>query len=69
MRGTELTLAPGDSRTVSLADQGADRGAFAGVSASMLPRDGDTGALDPISASIPLVTTTIPVLEPGERDG
>ena len=67
VRGEEISLAPGSSRIVPLPDQGQTHGVFAGVSAGMLPREGETGSLGPASASIPLVTTTIPVLDPGDR--
>lgn len=46
VRGEEYLVAPGAPVEVALADQGPDLGPFRGLSAGILPRDGDTGVVE-----------------------
>ena len=46
VRGEEYLIAPGAPVEVELADQGPDLGPFRGLSAGILPRDGDTGVVE-----------------------
>ena len=61
VRGETVEVRPGVPREVALADQGPDLGTFQGLSAGILPRDGDTGVIpdfeiDPMTAPIPIPT-------------
>ena len=58
VRGEALEVPAGERREVLLADQGPDRGPFRGLSAGMLPREGDAGPV--FSPEVPTVTTEIP---------
>ncbi|QBE47823.1 glycoside hydrolase family 65 protein [Leucobacter triazinivorans] len=62
VRGAEVEIVPGAVVDVALADQGADLGAFRGLSAGILPRDGETGVPSVTVAEVPTVTTSIPTL-------
>ncbi|MBP1327622.1 alpha,alpha-trehalose phosphorylase [Leucobacter exalbidus] len=64
VRGEEARVAPGAPRVVELTDQGPDLGTFTGLSAGMLPREGDTGVIHTLSAEVPPVTTVIPTRHP-----
>lgn len=55
VRGTAVRVAPGPAVHVPLNDQGPDLGAFRGLSAGILPLDGDTGRI---------ITTEIPTRPP-----
>ncbi|QZY52536.1 glycoside hydrolase family 65 protein [Leucobacter tenebrionis] len=58
VRGEVLEIPAGERREVLLADQGPDRGPFRGLSAGMLPREGDAGPV--FAPEVPTVTTEIP---------
>ncbi|WP_336651328.1 MULTISPECIES: glycoside hydrolase family 65 protein [unclassified Leucobacter] len=60
VRGERVEIAPGVRQEVALANQGPDLGPFRGLSAGMLPREGDTGVLPPLYPDLPTVTTEIP---------
>ncbi|MFT4231644.1 MAG: glycosyl hydrolase family 65 protein [Leucobacter sp.] len=62
VRGEEVEVAPGASVEVELEDQGVDLGAFRGLSAGILPREGDPGALPGAEQEVRAVTTSIPVV-------
>ncbi|GAB2551276.1 glycosyl hydrolase family 65 protein [Leucobacter ruminantium] len=62
VRGETVEVAPGFPRTVALEDQGPDLGAFAGLSAGILPHEGDTGAVLLPGTEVPIITTTIPTI-------
>lgn len=60
VRGERFEVEPGSPVTVPLADQGPDLGEFQGLSAGILPRDGESGAQTVAHADVPVVTTVIP---------
>lgn len=60
VREHDVRIVPGEPVEVELADQGPDLGTFAGLSAGMLPREGDTGVVPELSLEVPVVTTSIP---------
>ncbi|UOQ60560.1 glycoside hydrolase family 65 protein [Leucobacter rhizosphaerae] len=60
VRGEAVEIAPGSTTTVALADQGPDLGDFRGLSAAILPREGDTGVIPDLITEVPVVTTSIP---------
>ncbi|MGO1537845.1 MAG: glycoside hydrolase family 65 protein [Leucobacter sp.] len=63
VRGEEYTVQADDVCEVLLADQGPDVGAFRGLSAGILPRDGEIGALtdhDPWAIGRPPTVPTLP---------
>ena len=64
VRGQQVTVTPGEPAAVPLADQGPDLGPFTGLSAGILPREGDTGVIPTLTAEIPAVTTVIPTRHP-----
>ena len=66
VRGAEHRLEPGSRCAVRLEDQGPDLGPFRGLSAGILPREGDTGVLPQELAEISRVTGQVPTLPPGE---
>lgn len=66
VRGAEYRLEPGSRCAVRLEDQGPDLGPFRGLSAGILPREGDTGVLPQELAEISRVTGQVPTLPPGE---
>jgi alpha,alpha-trehalose phosphorylase len=66
VRGERFDVEPGQRREVLLADQGPNLGPFRGLSAGMLPREGDTGTLPPLYPDVPTVTTEIPTREYSE---
>ena len=64
VRGQDVTVSPGRPAAVELADQGPNLGPFTGLSAGMLPREGDTGVIPTLSPEVPAVTTVIPTRHP-----
>lgn len=64
VRGEELLIAPGGEVEVRLDGQGPDLGAFRGLSAGILPREGETGVIPTLTAEIPVIGTEIPTREP-----
>ena len=60
VREQDVRIAAGEPVEVALADQGPDLGPFTGLSAGMLPREGDTGVVPELSVEVPVVTTSIP---------
>ncbi|MBK0419269.1 glycoside hydrolase family 65 protein [Leucobacter sp. CSA1] len=62
VRGEEYEIRPGEPVEVVLDGQGPDLGQFRGLSAGILPREGETGAMPQFTAEIPVVTTSIPVV-------
>ena len=62
VRGEEVEIRPGEPREVALADQGPDLGPFRGLSAGILPREGDTGVVSELLTEVPVVTTSIPTV-------
>ncbi|MHA3684277.1 glycoside hydrolase family 65 protein [Leucobacter sp. HY1908] len=64
VRGESVRVTPGRHSTVPLTDQGPNLGPFTGLSAGMLPREGDTGVIPTLTAEIPAVTTVIPTRHP-----
>ncbi len=61
VRGEDVEIRPGEPREVELEDQGPDLGTFRGLSAGILPREGDSGILpDLLLPEVPVVTTSIP---------
>jgi alpha,alpha-trehalose phosphorylase len=61
-RGEQVEIRPGAPVEVALEDQGDDLGPFRGLSAGILPREGDTGVLPVLLPEVPTVTTSIPTL-------
>ncbi|PRI10815.1 glycoside hydrolase family 65 protein [Leucobacter massiliensis] len=68
VRGRGLLIGEGAPVEVPLDGQGVDLGPFRGLSAGILPREGDTGALHTETTELPVVTTSIPV-RPAELSG
>ena len=66
VRGVQHRVEPGSRLEVELEDQGPNRGRFEGLSAGILPREGDTGVLPVGLGDVPAVTGQIPRLPPGE---
>lgn len=66
VRGVSHALQPGVPCVVELSDRGPDLGRFRGLSASTLPRDGDSGFAAEMQEDVPIVTTTIPTRSPGQ---
>lgn len=62
VRGARVEIHPGAPVEVALEDQGVDLGPFRGLSAGILPREGDTGVLPVLLPEVPTVTTSIPTL-------
>jgi alpha,alpha-trehalose phosphorylase len=62
VRGEQVEIRPGAPVEVALEDQGDDLGPFRGLSAGILPREGDTGVLPVLLPEVPTVTTSIPTL-------
>ncbi|WP_053353381.1 glycoside hydrolase family 65 protein [Leucobacter musarum] len=60
VRDADVRIVAGETTRVALADQGPDLGAFGGLSAGILPRQGDSGTMPQLSAEVPVVTTSIP---------
>lgn len=60
VRGQQIELSPHKPCEVALANQGPDIGVFHGLSAGILPREGDTGVVQTLEGGVPTVTTTIP---------
>ncbi|MBO1902380.1 glycoside hydrolase family 65 protein [Leucobacter weissii] len=74
VRGTEIEIGPGRPSTVPLADQGPELGEFRGLSAGILPRDGEaSGGLEPVTevpvltGPVPVSTGPVPTLPPTDR--
>ncbi|MGJ0203874.1 glycosyl hydrolase family 65 protein [Leucobacter sp. gxy201] len=63
VRGSGFVLRPGEPLEVPLIDQGPDLGQFHGLSAGILPREGETGTAPIIAPGVPFVTTVIPTRE------
>ncbi|QIM16866.1 glycoside hydrolase family 65 protein [Leucobacter insecticola] len=61
VRGEDVLIRQGAPSEVLLQDQGPDLGAFRGLSAGILPREGDTGVVPDLVAEVPIVTTSIPI--------
>lgn len=68
VRGQDVRIEPGEERIVPLADQGPNLGVFHGLSAGILPREGDTGVLPDFGAEVPVISGPIPVRPPGAPD-
>ncbi|RGE23756.1 glycoside hydrolase family 65 protein [Leucobacter sp. wl10] len=70
VRGTRVEIRAGAPAEVELENQGVDLGAFRGLSAGILPREGDTGTLPVLQPEVPVVTTSIPTrpAEPSRRE-
>ncbi|QIK62375.1 glycoside hydrolase family 65 protein [Leucobacter viscericola] len=66
VRGEVVEIRRGSPREVLLDDQGPDLGAFRGLSAGILPREGDTGVVPELASEVPIVTTSIPIRVPEE---
>lgn len=64
VRGREVEIAPGAPVEVPLADQGPDLGRFRGLSAGILPRDGEMGAGADLEAELLTATRPVPTLPP-----
>ncbi|WP_336658552.1 glycoside hydrolase family 65 protein [Leucobacter sp. USHLN153] len=60
VRDSDVRIAPGAPVEVVMADQGPNLGAFAGLSAGILPRDGDEDPMANLTVEVPVVTTAIP---------
>ncbi|GAA2187099.1 glycosyl hydrolase family 65 protein [Leucobacter alluvii] len=60
VREQDVRIVAGAPVEVALPDQGPNLGSFAGLSAGMLPREGDTGVVPELSFEVPVVTTSIP---------
>lgn len=61
VRGEIVEVRGGSPCEVLLEDQGPDLGAFRGLSAGILPREGDTGVVPDLVTEVPIVTTSIPI--------
>ncbi|WP_084821138.1 MULTISPECIES: glycoside hydrolase family 65 protein [unclassified Leucobacter] len=67
VRGAEMLIEPGAGETrVPLDGQGPDLGAFRGLSAGILPREGESGVIPTLTTEIPVIGTDIPTR--GSRD-
>lgn len=64
VRGKQVRVVPGTPAVEALSDQGPDLGPFTGLSAGMLPREGDTGVISTLMPEVPAVTTVIPTRHP-----
>ncbi len=64
VRGQVVEVEAGAPVEVELADQGPDLGSFRGLSAGILPRDGDTGAIPVIELDTMTTPIPIPTLPP-----
>ncbi|UOR02861.1 glycoside hydrolase family 65 protein [Leucobacter allii] len=64
VRGEAVEVRAGRPVEVPLADQGPELGPFSGLSAGILPREGDTGAIPLAYGEVPVVTTSIPTRAP-----
>lgn len=64
VRGAAVLVAPGAPVSVRLVDHGPNLGPFTGLSAGMLPREGDTGVITTLMSDVPAVTTVIPTRHP-----
>lgn len=60
VRGERIEIRSGRPQEVALADQGPNLGVFRGLSAGILPREGDTGVVPDLTDEVPIVTTSIP---------
>lgn len=69
VRGEEVTVATGQPVDVPLNDQGPDLGEFRGLSAGMLPRDGELHAFNEIIHDSSIATIHIPTLPPTQAGG
>ena len=65
VRGDTVEILPGSTTSVPLADQGPDLGDFRGLSAAILPREGDTGVIPELISEVPVVSTSIPTRPAG----
>ena len=63
VRGQSFEVSEHQPRWVTLEDQGPDLGQFGGLSAGILPREGDTGTVTLLTSEVPIVTTVIPTRE------
>lgn len=63
VRGEHVEIRKGHTQEVALGDQGPNLGVFRGLSAGILPREGDTGVVPDLMAEVPIVTTSIPIRE------
>lgn len=61
VRGEAVEVLPGRTSVVELLDQGPDLGEFRGLSAAILPREGDTGVIPDLITEVPVVSTSIPI--------
>jgi alpha,alpha-trehalose phosphorylase len=64
VRGEAVEVAPDAPVEVALADQGPDLGPFRGLSAGILPRDGDTGAIPVLDFDLLTGPNPVPTLPP-----
>ncbi|MGK0741077.1 glycoside hydrolase family 65 protein [Leucobacter sp. Z1108] len=64
VRGEEVVVEPGEPRHVQLDSQGPILGRFPGLSAAMLPRESEPGAVANLTSEIPTVTSEIPTRPP-----
>ncbi|NLB46460.1 MAG: glycoside hydrolase family 65 protein, partial [Microbacteriaceae bacterium] len=69
VRGEQVTLDPGVRVSVPLQDQGPDLGEFRGLSAGMLPRDGEHGAGQEFDPAATTGAIHIPTLPPTQAGG
>ncbi|MFA7497306.1 MAG: glycosyl hydrolase family 65 protein [Leucobacter sp.] len=60
VRGETIEITPGAPQEVTLLDQGPDLGAFHGLSAGILPREGEPGVTSEVITEVPVVTMSIP---------
>jgi len=68
VRGVDVEVRPAATTEVMLDGQGPDLGQFRGLSAGILPRDGDTGAIPIIDPEL-LAPTAVPTLPPTVENG
>ncbi|WP_341873785.1 glycosyl hydrolase family 65 protein [Leucobacter coleopterorum] len=66
VREQTVEVRAGSLSEVLLEDQGPDLGVFRGLSAGILPREGDTGVVPDLAVEVPIVTTSIPIRVPEE---
>lgn len=64
VRDEAVEVPAGEVVTVPLADQGPDLGAFQGLSAGILPREGDTGVVPEYDFDPPTTPIPVPTLPP-----
>lgn len=67
VHGKRIEVREGACVEMTLDAQGPDLGVFRGLSAGILPREGDTGVVPVLTADVPIVTTSIPTRDAADN--